>query len=87
MNEERIKAQIEVYRLKAKFLEDLWNEVCNGNGFASYKDVVDWVEKHGYRDKLSIMDLRELQGVIRMLFPMTESTKIICGCISAYLAA
>jgi len=68
-------------------LEDVWNEVCNGNGFASYADVANWVEMHGYKDKLSIADFRELEGVIKVLFPASESVRVICGCINVYLAA
>jgi len=84
---DRVKVGIETYRLKAKFLEDVWKEVSSGDGFTSYTDVVDWVQMHGYRDKLSLEDLRELEEAIRVLFPATESVKIVCGCIRAYLAA
>ena len=84
---DRAKVGIETYRLKAKFLEDLWEEISSGDGFTGYSDVVDWVQERGYRDKLSLRDLWELGEVIRRLFPGIQSVKVVCGCLRYYLAS
>ena len=82
---DRVEIEIEKYRLKAKFLEDLLEEIRSGNGFASYAEVMNWIEMQGYTSKFSLEDFRELERVIQETFPAIESTKAIVGCISCLL--
>ncbi|RLF68060.1 MAG: hypothetical protein DRN40_07955 [Thermoplasmata archaeon] len=84
MEEDRIKARIEAYRLKARFLEDLLERVSAGE-LLNVEEAKDWIDKSKYGEKLSAMDFHELLQVIKTAFPVT-SVKAILHCIRYYLA-
>jgi len=84
MKEDRIKACIEAYRLKARFLEDLLERVSAGE-LLNVEEAKDWIDKSKYGEKLSAMDFHELLQVIKTAFPAT-SVKAILHCIRYYLA-